>query len=132
MTSRKTDIALLLLRLCFGGLMFINHGIPKVARLSAAGGIKFADPLGLGAEISLWLALFAELGCAALVVLGLFTRLATVPLIITMAVAAFIVHGDDPFKEMEGALLFLIPYIALLLMGPGYYSADEQYRLSKV
>jgi putative oxidoreductase len=132
MTSRKTDIALLLLRLCFGGLMFINHGIPKVARLSAEGGIKFADPLGMGPEISLWLALFAELGCAALVVLGLFTRLATVPLIITMAVAAFIVHGDDPFKEMEGALLFLIPYIALLLMGPGYYSADEQYRLSKV
>jgi len=132
MTSRKTDIALLLLRLCFGGLMFINHGIPKVARLNAEGGIKFADPLGMGPEISLWLALFAELGCAALVVLGLFTRLATVPLIITMAVAAFIVHGDDPFKEMEGALLFLIPYIALLLMGPGYYSADEQYRLSKV
>lgn len=132
MTSRKTDIALLLLRLCFGGLMFINHGIPKVARLGAEGGIKFADPLGMGPEISLWLALFAELGCAALVVLGLFTRLATVPLIITMAVAAFIVHGDDPFKEMEGALLFLIPYIALLLLGPGYYSADEQYRLSKV
>jgi putative oxidoreductase len=41
-----------------------------------------------------------------------------------MLVAAFIVHGDDPFQKKELALLFLTPFLALLLAGPGRFSLD--------
>ena len=77
-------------------------------------------------EFSLYLAVFAEFVCAILLVIGLFTRLSLVPLIITMAVAAFIVHGGDGIKEMEFALIYLSAYVALILTGPGAHSVDAK------
>lgn len=119
------DISLLLLRLTFGGLMLINHGIGKMNKLMAGGEIKFPDPLGVGAELSLQLTVFGEVVCAGLLAIGLFTRFAAIPAIITMLVAAFIVHGSDPFGDKEGALLFLIPYVILFVKGSGKYSVDN-------
>lgn len=124
--SKSTDLALLLLRLTFGGLMLLNHGLGKADKLLNGDPTKFADPLGLGAPASLGLAVFAEVICAVLLVVGLFTRWASVPLIITMLVALFIVHGGDGLKEQESALLFLIPYLILAMKGGGWYSLDAQ------
>lgn len=126
--SKSTDIVLLLLRVTFGGLMLINHGWGKMMKCFGEGPIKFADPIGLGAEFSLYLAVFSEVVCAFLLVIGLFTRQAVIPLIITMLVAIFIVHGDDPFKKMEMGILYLVPYICILLKGAGWYSLDAQVR----
>lgn len=126
MHNRNTDIALLLLRLAFGGAMLLAHGWPKLMKV-VNGNFQFGDPIGIGEPASLILAAFAEAICALLVTIGLFTRLALVPLIITMLVAFLVVHGGDPWGKMEGSFTFLIPYIALLLTGPGYYSLDERF-----
>lgn len=126
--NKSFDLVLLLLRLAFGGLMAINHGWSKFSKLLAGGPYEWADPLGMGPGLSLGLASFAEFICALLLVLGLFTRLATIPLIITMLVAAFVVHIDDGFQKMEHAILFLVPYVCLLIAGPGWYSFDAQFR----
>jgi putative oxidoreductase len=104
--------------------MIYGHGWSKFMRFFGEEAISFRDPFGVGAEISLGLATFAEVFCAGLLVLGLFTRWATIPLIITMAVAAFIAHGDDPFSRQEKALLYMIGYIVILLIGAGRYSLD--------
>lgn len=128
--TRYHDVVLLLLRLMFGLSMAYAHGWPKLQKLMAGGEIKFLDFLGLGAEISLGLAVFAELGCALLLALGLFTRLAAIPLIITMFVAVFVAHWGDPYADMEKGLMFLIPYLCILLAGPGWYSIDAQIRKS--
>jgi putative oxidoreductase len=68
------------------------------------------------------------MACGVLVAAGLFTRLALIPLIVTMAVAVFIIHADDPFGDKEHALLFLVPYVALLFTGPGKWSLDALVR----
>jgi len=116
------DLALLILRLGTGCFM-ITHGWPKVInfnkRLST-----FSDPIGLGSEVSLTLIVFAEFFCSLLLILGLYTRLALIPLIFAMCVVAFIVHGDDPFGSKEKALLFLAAYMALFFTGPGKFSID--------
>jgi len=117
------NIGLFILRVSAGGFM-LSHGYPKLQRL-LAGEMNFGDPLGLGPEVSLVLAVFAEFVCAILVMLGLGTRLATIPLIVTMAVAAFIAHGADPFGRKEMALLYLVVFVVLLLTGGGKYSADN-------
>ena len=117
-------ISLLLLRLTFGGLMIINHGLGKMHKLFSGNEIKFPDPLGVGAELSLGLTVFGEVVCSVLLVFGFLTRFAAFPAIITMLVAAFIVHGADPFGDKEAALLFLIPYIILFVKGGGKYSVD--------
>ncbi|RMF01392.1 MAG: DoxX family protein [Bacteroidetes bacterium] len=132
MTGRNYDWALLLLRLTFGGLMIINHGWGKMLKLFGEGPVQFADPLGIGAEPSLWLAVLGEVVCPILLVLGLFTRLAALPALITMLVAAFIVHAGDPFADKEHALLFAIPYAILFLLGPGRYSVDHWWEQRQI
>lgn len=121
--STYPNLGLLLLRVAASAMM-LTHGIPKIGRFFAEGPIKFADPFGLGPEISLGLAIFAEVACAILVLVGFKTRLATIPLIITMLVAAFYAHADDPFGKKEPALLFLTLFLSILLMGPGKYALD--------
>lgn len=123
---RNTDIGILLLRLGVGGLM-LTHGIPKLFRLFGSEPIRFADPIGIGVEASLTLAVFSEVICSILIIVGLATKLASIPLVITMVVAFFIVHADDPFQRKELALFFLIVYVVLLFTGSGKYSLDHYF-----
>lgn len=118
------DAGLLVLRVFVGITMLASHGWGKMLKLMA-GDTSFADVLGLGETASLVLAVFAEVICSAFLALGLFTRATLIPLIITMLVAVFIVHADDPFSKKEFGLLYLIPYITLLLTGPGKFSLDK-------
>jgi putative oxidoreductase len=69
------------------------------------------------------LAIFAEFFCSILLILGLFTRLACIALIITMVVIVS-VHDWDLFNKHELAPTFLVGYVAIFLMGPGKYSLD--------
>ena len=126
-TSKNIDLGLLLLRLCFGGAMLYGHGWGKLMKFFGDGPPLFADPLAIGPEMSLYLVVFAEVICAILLMLGLFSRFATIPLIIAMLVAVVAVHIDDPFTKMEKALIYLLSYISLLIMGPGYYSLDRLF-----
>lgn len=114
----QQNLALLILRLVMGGFMVYGHGTRKLMKL-LNGNYEFADPIGAGPEISLWLTTFAEVGCAILVMAGFYMRFALIPLIICMLVIAFIVHGPDPFGEKETALLYMTGYIVLFLTGPG-------------
>lgn len=117
------SLALLILRLAAGGLM-VFHGMGKFADL-LAGKDQFYDFIGLGPVVSLGLAVFAEFFCAILVLVGLYTRLACIPLIITMAVACFLVHAGDPISDRELSIFFLANYCALAITGPGAFSVDR-------
>ena len=117
------DILALLLRICLAAFM-LSHGAPKLSKLLAGGEIQFGDPLALGPGLSLGLAVFAEFFCSLLIGIGLATRLAAIPLMITMLVAAFVSHGPDPFRQKEMALLYFLFYLALLVIGSRKYSFD--------
>lgn len=117
------DLALLVIRLGAGGMM-LTHGIPKIGRLFGEGPVKFADPFGLGPEISLGMAIFAEVICAVLVMVGFKTRLATIPLIITMLTAAFYAHWNDPFGKKELPLLYICVFLGILAFGAGKFAVD--------
>ncbi|MDO8896504.1 MAG: DoxX family protein, partial [Bacteroidales bacterium] len=109
-------------------VFMITHGWPKLMRYFSEDSIRFADPLGVGVIQSLLLAVFSEVVCSLFIILGLGTWAASIPLIITMAVAAFVVHADDPFARKEMALLYLLAYIMLLIFGSGKYSIDRYFR----
>ncbi|MCE7993778.1 MAG: DoxX family protein [Roseivirga sp.] len=122
--SSNIDLSLLIFRAGVG-IMMLTHGYPKFLRL-IAGEFRFGDPLGLGVEASLILAVLAEFVCSILLVLGLTTRYALVPLIIMMAVAGFVVHGNDPFGTQEKSVLYLLTFVVLMITGPGRYSLDKR------
>jgi len=123
----QTSIALLIMRLGIGALM-LTHGWPKLMRLIEGGEIVFRDPLGIGVVTSLIFATLAEFFGSILIMLGVATRMASLALIFTMAVAVFIVHADDPFTRKELGLLYMLVYIILLIMGSGKYSLDRLVR----
>lgn len=123
------DFALLMLRTVSSAFMLFAHGLPKLNRLFSSGEINFADPLGIGTVPSLALAVFSEFFCSVMVMLGLFTRGSLIPLIITMFVAGFVHHAEDPFAQKEKALLFLLIYLFLFITGPGKYSLNRIIKL---
>lgn len=107
-----------------GLLMLLGHGWGKLSNFSLIAP-NFPDPLGFGSGVSLGLAVFAEFFASLALIFGFLTRLATFPLIITMLIAAFVIHAGDQYKKMELALVYLIPYLTILLSGPGKYSLDR-------
>lgn len=121
------DLGLLLARIVSGGSLLMYHGLPKLLNFSERKD-SFGDPLGIGSTMSLVGTVGAEFFCAALLVLGAYTRIALLPLIFTFGVIIFIVHGDDPWKERELAVFFLTTYVALFFTGPGKYSVDSMMK----
>ena len=121
---KQVDFALLILRLAVG-IFMLTHGMGKFYKLFGDAPIQFSDPLGVGATTSLALAVFAEVLCSILLILGLGTRLATIPLLITMLVAAFIVHAADGFGRQELPLLYAACYLLISLAGAGKMSVDH-------
>jgi putative oxidoreductase len=122
------DLGLLFLRVTAGGLMLFGHGLGKLMSYSGMVG-TFPDPLGMGSRLTLIVAIFAEVLCAFLVMIGLSTRLATLPVIGTLVTAAFIVHAADPWAKQEFALVYAIPFMALFFTGPGKISVDGLLKL---
>ncbi|MBA5793769.1 DoxX family protein [Flavobacterium sp. xlx-214] len=118
------NIGLLLIRLSLGGLMIANHGWMKIIKYEVLK-TEFFDFIGLGSNISLILAIVAEVLCSILLVFGLYTRLALIPLIVTMLVAISS-HGWEIFGAAEIGFLYLLGYVFLFLVGPGDKSIDAR------
>lgn len=118
------SLPILWLRLIGGGFM-LAHGVPKLMKL-LSGNFQFADPIGIGPQASLILTVFAEFLCALMILIGFKTKAATIPLMITMLVAAFLVHGADPFGKKELALIYFGIYLSLFFLGSGKYSVDAK------
>lgn len=119
----KADIALFLVRL-FVGFAMLTHGFPKLQQLIGGKTADFYDFLGMGTTVSLILAVFAEFVCSIFIILGLFTRIAAGFLLITMFIAAFMVHGADPFADREMSLLYATIYLLIVAIGAGKISVD--------
>ena len=123
--SKKTDCALLMLRLCLGLTMLFGHGLGKLTNFGEKSE-KFLDLFGIGSKASLGLAVFAEVFCSGLLVFGLLTRFAALNLVVTMFVAFGIFHGWALTGKNSGemAFIYLAGYMVLLLAGPGRFSVD--------
>ena len=122
-TMKLNDVGLLITRVAFSA-MFLTHGISKAQQLFSGEEIQFPSVLGLGATLSLILAVIGEVLCPILIIIGFKTRLVAIPAVITMFVAAFVIHGDDPFGKKEFALLYLFGFLAIAFLGAGRYSLD--------
>lgn len=120
------NLAALLSRISFSAMM-LTHGYPKLIRL-ISGDHAFADPLGLGVSISLFLAVVGEFFCPLFVAFGFKTRLSSIPPMITMIVAAFVIHGSDPWNKKELAVMYLIGFTLTFLLNSGKYSLDHWLR----
>jgi putative oxidoreductase len=123
----SADLALLVLRIWFAVPLLTLHGWGKLANFAERSG-RFADPFGIGPLASLSLAVFAEVFCSLLLVLGLCTRFAAIACGITVGTAFFYAHGMRFTGQGNGELAFMYlgAFVAILIAGAGRFSVDAQ------
>ncbi len=121
------DLGLFLFRLFVGLSMAFAHGLGKIPPsdqlIQGVTGMGFPLPL-----LFAWSAALSEFAGGLLIATGFFTRYASAFLGFTMAIAAFVAHGADPYRQKEMALLYLASCILLLFTGAGHYSVDHKFR----
>ena len=127
----SVDCGLLALRLWVGLSMLLLHGWGKlIGYKKMAGG--FPDPLRVGNELSWGLAVFGEVLCSVLLILGLYTRFAALAGAVTMSVAFFLVHKMVLRGTNSGelAFIYLATFVTIFLAGPGRFALDGKSKSS--
>lgn len=119
--DRVISFLILVLRVFFGVLFFM-HGLDKLTNFNQLS-YTYPSVFGLGSYMTLMLSVFTEFACSLFLISGLLVRIAVIPMIAAMAVAFFDVH-DAMMPEGELALIYLILFIILYIVGPGRYSID--------
>jgi putative oxidoreductase len=125
-TVRLSDVGLLLIRVMVG-VVFVFHGSQKLFGAFGGPGLEgfagFLAKMGLPQPyLQAVLAGSAEFLGGLSLGLGLGTRVAVVPLVVTMAVASVMAHGhafDAQKGGMEYPLMLLVVLVGLGLTGPG-------------
>lgn len=120
--STGASLFLLAMRIFFG-LLLMNHGVQKWSNFQELS-LSFPDPLGVGSEASLIMAILGELICSMAFVVGVLYRLAMLPMIFTMGMAFFVIHANDAFAVKEVAFVYLAVFILMYIAGPGKFSVD--------
>lgn len=110
----------------------MTHGYPKIFGGRMEGFTKGVAGMGLPfPEVLAWAAALSELLGGLLVAAGLFTRLSAAFIMVTMTVAAFLRHAQDPFAARELALAYWTVAGGLILLGGGAFSLDRFLRGKK-
>src|SRR5580765_1527270 len=122
-TDGAFNFALLVQRVVTGLLLLIGHGLPKISNFHELSQ-SFYDPLRVGHRISLILVILAELFCSMFIVLGLFTRIAAMIIVINLSVAVFVAQHGQPLKNVELGSIYLTSVFTIMILGPGRVSVD--------
>ncbi|MDE1164887.1 MAG: DoxX family protein [Pseudomonas sp.] len=115
------SVALLWLRLGASVLLLWVHGLPKLANYTRQLQL-IEDPFHLGAAPTLCLAIFAEVLCPLLIIAGVFTRLACLPILAVLLIALIFVHPQWSVAEGQFAWLLLLLFTTILIAGPGPFA----------
>jgi putative oxidoreductase len=124
------DLGLLLLRLMIGIVMAF-YGYQKLIHFDqTAEFFKDVHFLGMTGKVPLVLTIFAEFFCSLLLIIGLFSRLSLIPLLICMGYIIVVMDKMEVYKsgdngvEFQHAFVYFITYLGLFFTGPGKYSID--------
>jgi len=116
--ERVQDWGLLFLRVSASLFLMWVHGLPKLLDYSAQLQV-IEDPFHLGAHLTLMLAIFAEVLCPLLIIVGLLVRLACLPILCVLLVAMVVVHPQWSIEEGQFGWLLLILFTSIFIAGPG-------------
>jgi putative oxidoreductase len=103
--------------------MILVHGLKKLG-LTGGDAEVVPNPLHLPEAFNQLFATAANLVFPLFVIVGLFTRIAILPIIAVPLTGYFIVHGHDPLLVRDVPFMYSLSYLLVLLLGPGKYSID--------
>lgn len=126
------DVSLLILRL-FMGATFLAYGIKKITNFDNYV-VLFSDKLDLPFPLlNLYIVIAVEVLGGLFILVGFLTRVTTIPLIITMITALFLVNIDNGFAASKFGMEIPLAYISILLVlfafGSGKYGIDRKEQM---
>lgn len=129
--DKHRDKGLLLLRIGIG-IMFMFHGYPKLAGgpevWSKIGSVLSMFGLGFAPTVMGFMAAVSQFFGGLLLMLGLFTRIASFFLFSTMAVASLMhITKGDSFNSYSHAVESAILFFSFIIIASGKYSLDEKF-----
>ncbi|WLG59111.1 DoxX family protein [Pseudomonas extremorientalis] len=124
--STRQDLGLLFLRISGALFLLWVHGLPKLLNYSEQLNL-IEDPFHLGANITLLLAIFAEVLCPLLIIAGVLVRLACLPILAVLLIALLVVHPEWTLFEGQFGWLLLIIFTTLLISGPGRLVLSQRF-----
>ena len=117
-------LSLLVIRVVFGGFMLLSHGLPKLRMLLGGGSpathLHDADP-----AFALVLTVASEFLCALFIIAGLFTRWASLPLLVAVVAGVYSSMKSGANQNVELLTLYFGAFTVLLLKGGGRWSLDR-------
>ncbi|MEI8625891.1 DoxX family membrane protein [Pseudoalteromonas sp. B137] len=117
---KSPDLGLLYLRVTASLLVIYIYGLPKIINYQVQ--LKVIEaPFKLGQSVTLLSVIFTEFICPIAIILGIYTRLACLPLLLLLFVAMLGVHSDWTVEEGQFGWLLIIIFSSLALCGPGQY-----------
>jgi putative oxidoreductase len=118
------DISLLVFRILVSLELIVAHGLKKIG-IGVAQAEQVPNPLHLPESLNSFFAISANLFFPVLVILGLFTRIAVLPILAVTLMGYFVVHWNDSLLAKDTPFIYSVVYLFILVMGPGRYSADQ-------
>ncbi|MGV8920157.1 MAG: DoxX family protein [Pseudomonas sp.] len=119
------NLALLFLRLSGSAFLLHVHGLPKLMNY-AVELQRIEDPFHLGANLTLMLAIFAEVVCPLAIIAGVLARLACLPILSVLIIALVFVHPEWTLEQGQFGWLLLIIFTTVLIGGPGRFSVASR------
>ena len=118
--TRFTDVGLLYLRVTGSLLLLLVNGLPKVLHYTAQVAV-IEDPLHICLSPTIWLAIFAEVICPLLMIVGIGVRVAAIPIMVVTVIALTLVHPDWTLEQAQFAWMLLIIFGTVAIGGAGRF-----------
>jgi putative oxidoreductase len=121
--AKEFNVSLLVFRILLSVELMVVHGLKKIS-IGATEAEHVPNPLHFPDAFNQAFAITANLIFPVFIILGLFTRLAILPVIAVTLTGYFVVHWHDSLLQKDTPFMYSLSYLLLLVLGPGKYSVD--------
>jgi putative oxidoreductase len=124
-------LSVLIFRVAVSIELMLAHGMKKIGI-----GVQVAEhvpnPLHLPGVLNEWFAIAGNLIFPVFVIVGLFTRLAILPILAITLTGYFVVHLHESILEKDTPFMYSVVFLLILFIGPGKYSIDSLLHRSPI
>ena len=122
--NNLNNSALFFFRIAISCELIYAHGLKKIGIGTALAEVV-PNPLGLPDVLNQAFATTANLVMPIFIILGLMTRIATLPILAVTLTGYFVLHFNDPALVKDVPLMYSLCFLLLCFVGAGKYSLDH-------
>ena len=123
-SEHNFHLSILIFRIALSLQLMIVHGLKKIG-IGVEEAEKIPNPVHLPEWLNNLFGISSNLFFPVLVIFGLFTRIAVLPILAVTLSGYFILHWNDPLLVSDMPFMYSLAFLLLFVIGPGKYSIDN-------